>query len=231
MQRTRWSVGCAAVLGLCLSLSAPAQAQVYYLQSSNIQSMPVTQSVVTTQSFVGSRYGSYGSFGGAQAWNNRRSAPAVYHENHLLPEATYFDPVVSSSAIVDTQPMVAAQPIASSRAISSRRCLSSRSRVFSGQMISSRTVLASPQVIYSSPVVVSQPVVSSTEVLPSEPVRVYRSVVTSPQVVVESRSVGEEVQPVVTTQTIDGRRVKTYRYEYDISERPGRTKVTFEFGD
>jgi hypothetical protein len=98
-------------------------------------------------------------------------------------------------------------------------------------VISSGTVLASPSVIYSSPVVVLQPIVSSTAVVPSEPVRVYRSVVSSPQVVIESRSVGEEVQPVVTTQTIDGRRVKTYRYEYEIEERPGRTKVTFEFGD
>lgn len=234
MQRTRWAVGCAAVLGLWLGLSAPAQAQVYYVQSSNIQSLPVTQSVVTTRAFVGSRYGSYGSFGRAQTWNSRRSAPAVYHENRYLPEATTFAPIASSSAIV------AAQPCESSSIISSRAGMIPQAQVYSDAVtysqpiVTSRSVRASQPVIYSNPVVVSQPIVSSSTVLPAEPVRVYRSVVSSPQVVrevVESQSARQDVQPVVTTQTIDGRRVKTYRYEYDISERPGRTKVTFEFGE
>lgn len=222
MQRTRWSVGCAAVLGLCLSLSAPAQAQVYYMQSSNIQAMPVTQSVVTTQSFVGSRFGSYGSFGRAQAWNNRRSAPSVYQENRYLPEATAFAPIISSSAIV------AADPCSSSQIISSQPSVISQARVYSDPVTYSQPIVTSRSVR------VSQPIISSVPVLSSEPVRVYRSVVTSPQVVREhvgTVSPRQAVQPVVTTQTIDGRRVKTYRYEYEIDERPGRTKVTFEFGD
>ena len=217
MQRIQKTVRAGLVLGLLLSLTAAAEAQVFYVQSSNFQAVPVSRSVVVSRSIGASRsigvpryFNSYGSsssyglgnsYGYAQAWNNRRSAPPVYVENHYLPESNDDDytPTISSQSIGVSQPIV------SSRVVSSRP-----------------VVVSQPQVIYYEPVVYS------------EPVRVYRSVVSSPRVTreeIKSRPNHFEYEQKGKVEAFDGRRVKTYRYEYEVDQRPGRTKVTIDFDD
>ena len=209
MQRIQKTVRAGLVLGLLLSLTAAAEAQVFYVQSSSFQAVPVSRSVVVSRSIGVPRYfsssgysSSYGlgsSYGYAQAWNNRRSAPPVYVENHYLPESSddSYTPTISARSIGVSQPIV------SSRVVSSRP-----------------VVVSQPQVIYSEPVVVSQPV------------RVYRSVVSSPRVTreeIKSRPNHFEYEQKGKVEAFDGRRVKTYRYEYEVDQRPGRTKVTIDF--
>ncbi len=217
MQRIQKTVRAGLVLGLLLSLTAAAEAQVFYVQSSNFQAAPVSRSVVVSRSIGVRRYcNSYGSsssyglgnsYGYAQAWNNRRSAPPVYVENHYLPESSedFYTPTISSQSFGVYQPIVA-------------------SRVLSSQ----------PQVIYSEPVVYSDPVVYSEPVVVSQPVRVYRSTVSSPRVTreeIKSRPNHFEYEQKGKIEAFDGRRVKTYRYEYEVDQRPGRTKVTIDFDD
>lgn len=213
MQRFQFLLIGGWVLGLLTSAAGSAQAQVYYVPSSSIQTVPVTQSVVT-RTYVSSR--SYGGFGGGsssfQAGNNRRSAPPVYVENHYLPESSF------DSAVISSEPVVV-----SSRVISSRPLTVSRSRVFSEPVVSSRAVIVSDPVIYSEPVVVSQPI------------RVQRStIVSSPRVTrekVESRPNHYEYEQKGKFEAFDGRRVKTYRYEYELDHRPGRVKIEFDIDD
>ena len=235
-----------------MSLATPTQAQVVYVQSSNFQTVPVSQSVVVTRSFSSSRYSnSFGnsrsnSFGAARAWNNRTSAPAVYFQANYLPESEDYYPAVSSRAVAASQPVTSSR-VVSSRVISSQPVVVSQPRIFSQPAVTYQSVVSSQPVEYveySDPVYVSQPVVtsrsvvssqpviSSEPVVVSQPVRVYRSVVSSPRVTreeIEYRPNRVEYEQKGTVQATDGRRVKTYRYEYEVDQRPGRTKVTFEF--
>ena len=263
MQRTRWVLGGGLVLGLCLSLSAPAQAQVYYVHSSGLsglQTVPVAQSVVTTESYITSGYGSgFGRYGRAQAWNNRRSAPAVYSETRYFPETTTVNPGFSSQAYVASGPIVSsgafsAQPVVVSQSgiysspvtyshpiVASRGVNVSPQVVYSSPVamthpfVSSQAVMAAPFVIYADPIVISRPALASQSVLSGESVRVYQSVVSAPRVVQEAvgcRSARQEVQSTgITTQAADGRRVKTYRYEHEVESRPGKTRVTIDFDE
>src|SRR5689334_6815759 len=112
MQRTRNALAAGLVLGLLMSLAAPAQAQVFYVQSSSFQTVPVSQSVVVTRSFGASRYSN--SFSAQQAWNSRTSAPPVYFEPSYLPESGDYYPAISSRSVGTSRPMV------SSRVVSSR---------------------------------------------------------------------------------------------------------------
>lgn len=218
MQRVQFLLIGGWVLGLLASAAGSAQAQVYYVPSSSIQTVPVTQSVVT-RTYVSSR--SDGGFGGGSssfhAGNNRRSAPPVYVENHYLPESSF------DSAVISSEPVVVSSPVVSSRVISSRPLTVSRSRVFSEPVVSSRAVIVSGPVIYSEPVVVSQPI------------RVQRSmIVSSPRVTrekVESRPNHYEYEQKGKFEAFDGRRVKTYRYEYELDHRPGRVKIEFDIDD
>lgn len=207
MQRTRNALVAGLVLGL-LSLAAPVQAQVYYVQSSSFHAAPVSQSVVVTRSFGAPRYSN--SFGVQQAWNSRASAPAVYFEPSYLPESGDYYPAVSSRSISASRPAVSAR------------------------VVSSRQVVVSQPVIYSQPVVYSEPVIYSEPVFVSQPVRVYRSAVSSPRVTreeIEYRPGHYEYEQKGKFDAFDGRRIKTYRYEYEVDQRPGRTKYKFDIDD
>ncbi len=251
MQRIRKRLGAGLMGGLFLCVAASAQAQTYYTQSSSFRSVPVSQSVVRTRTIVGGNYSygsgyssfgsgyssfgsgyssfgsGYSSFGSnssqSQSWNNRRSAPAVYVENRYLPETTFDEPFDSS------QTVVASQPVMSSRVVSSRSFVATQPRVIYQPTVTYRTVES------------AQPVVYSDEVLDSQPVRVYRSVVSSPRVIREESACQSnrresnpleirrlESEPKVTFSESNGRRVKTYRYEYELDHRPGRVTIELD---
>ena len=121
MQRLQKTFCVGGILGLCLSLAAPAQAQVIYVQSSNLRGVPVTQSFVQTRTIGSPRY-SYGSNYGygygsnssyGQAWNNRTSGPAKWHENVYLPESNYVGAGVSNQSYVVSQPVVSSGVVSS----------------------------------------------------------------------------------------------------------------------
>lgn len=191
MQRTRNALAAGLMLGLLMSLAAPAQAQVFYVQSSSFQAVPVSQPMVVTRSFGTPRY--YGSFGASQAWNNRTSASPVYFEPSYLPESGDYYPAISSRSIAMSQPITYEQPV-----------------------------------VYYEPVIYSEPVVVS------QPVRVYRSAVSSPRVTreeIKSRPGHYEYEQKGKFEAFDGRRIKTYRYEYEVDQRPGRTKYKFDIDD
>ena len=85
MQRHLTKLGAGLILGLCLSLSAPAHAQVvYYSQPSVYHTVPVTQSFVQTRMVTSPRYYNYATnysnnfsnYSYGMAWNNRTSGPA-----------------------------------------------------------------------------------------------------------------------------------------------------------
>ena len=239
MQRIRKQLGAGLISGLFLIAAAPAQAQMSYVQSSGFRSVPVSQSVVRTRTIFGGSYSygsgyssfssgyssfgsGYSSFGSnsshSQAWNNRRSAPAVYVENTYLPERTFVEPVDSSQTLVSSHPVV------SSRVVSSRSFVAAQPRVIYQPTVTYRTVES------------SQPAVYAEEVLDSQPVRVFRSVASSPRVIREevpckSESLGTkrlEAEPKVTFSESNGRRVKTYRYEYELDHRPGRVTIELD---
>ncbi len=232
MQRIRKILGTGLISGLFLNAAVPVQAQVSYVQTSSFRSVPVSQTVVQTRTIVGRNY-SYGSgyarfgsgdstFGSnsshSQAWNNRRSSPAVYVENRYLPETTFVEPVDSFQTVVVSQPVV------SSRVVSSRSFVAAQPSVIYQPTVTYRTVES------------SQPVVFSDEVPDSQPGRVDRSVVSSPRVIREVvscqfESLGTkrlEAEPKVTFSESNGRRVKTYRYEYELDHRPGRVTIEFD---
>lgn len=239
MQRLQKTVCAGIVLGLFLSLASWAQAQVVYVQSSNDRVMPISPSVVQTRTFVAPRY-SYGygftygfntpfrssSFNGL-AWNNRRSAPPIYSETTYLPESNYVDSGVSYQSVVSSPPVV------TSRVVSSRPLVATQPRVVYEPTAACQTVVS------------SQPVAYSERVVASEPVRIYRMVEISPQFVrieavnpsepIESKTIKSkslESRPTVTVSTLsDGRRVKTYRYEYELDHRPGRVTIEFDSQD
>ena len=201
------------LLGLLLSLAAPVQAQVYYVQSSSFQTIPVSRSVVVTRSFGAPRYSS--SFGASQAWNSRTSAPAVYFEPSYLPETGDYYPAISSRSVAASQPVMS-QPVMSSR------------------VVSSPPIVCSQPVIYEHPVIYSEPVIYSQPVVISQSVPVYRSVVSSPRITreeIKSRPGHYEYEQKGKFEAFDGRRIKTYRYEYEVDQRPGRTKYKFDLDD
>ena len=208
MQRTRFTLGAGLVFGLIISVATPAYSQVWYVESSTIQVVPVAQPVVVTRSFVTPRYSS--SYGYSQARNNRTSAPAVYSEPSYLPEYGDDAPPISSRPIEMTQP------------------------VLSSRVVSSRSVVVSPTRFYSEPVIDSQPVFYAEPVVFSQPVRVYSSIVSSPRITreeIKSRPGHYEYEQKGKFEAFNGRRMKTYRYEYEVDQRHGRTKVKFDIDD
>lgn len=269
MQRLQKTFCVGGILGLCLSLAAPAQAQVIYVQSSNFRAVPVTQSFVQTRTIgsprysYGANYGSnygygYGSnynynygygygYGSnssyGQAWNNRTSGPAKWHENVYLPESNYVDAGVSN------QSYVVSQPVMSSRVVSTRSFVAAQPRFVTQPVTTYQSVAASQPTVYSQQVYVSQPVAStrtfvmSQPVIPSEPivisqpVRVYRSVAAAPQTIRTEAACPttkrlESFEPTVSfSESSDGRRVKVYRYEYELDHRPGRVTIEFDSKD
>ena len=246
MQRLQKTVCAGIVLGLFLSLAGPAQAQVVYVQSSNYRTMPVSQSVAQTRTFVAPRYSSYSygssfsygsgfvyglnsplrssSFNGL-AWNNRRSAPPIYSETRYLPESSYVDSGVTYQSAVSSPPVV------TSRVVSSRPLVATQPRVVYEPTAACQTVVS------------SQPVTYSERVVALEPVRIYRMVESSPRVVrieavspsepveskkIKSKSLESMPRVTVVTELSDGRRVKTYRYEYELDHRPRRVTIEFD---
>lgn len=207
MQRTRNALAAGLVFGL-MSLAAPVQAQVYYVPSSSFHAVPVSQSVVVTRSFGAPHYSS--SFGVQQVWNSRASAPAVYFEPSYLPESGDYYPAISSRSVAVSQPMI------------------------SSRVVSSRPIIVSQPVVYSQPVFYSDPVIYSEPVVVSQPVRAYRSAVSSPRVTreeIEYRPGHYEYEQKGKFEAFDGRRIKTYRYEYEVDQRHGRTKYKFDIDD
>lgn len=105
--------------------------------------------------------------------------------------------------------------------------------------ISSRSIAVTQPVVtsrvaYSQPRVYSQPVVYSEPVVMLQPVRVYSSVVSSPRVTreeIEYRPGHYEYEQKGKFQAFDGRRVKTYRYKYEVDQRHGWTKYKFDIDD
>lgn len=251
MQRLQKTFIAGGILGLCLSLAAPAQAQVIYVQSSNLGAVPVTQSYVQTRTIGSPRY-SYGANYGygygsnysyGQAWNNRTSGPAKWHENVYLPESNYVDAGVSN------QSYVVSQPVVSSGVVSTRSFVAAQPRFVTQPMTTYQTVAASQPTVYSQQVYVSQPVAStrtfvtsqpviqSEPIVISQPVRVYRSVSVAPQTIrteaaCQTTKRLETTDPKVSvTESTDGRRTKTYRYEYELDHRPGRVTIEFDSKD
>jgi hypothetical protein len=226
MQRTQKALVAGLVGGLLISLAASAPAQTYYVESPTYREVPVTHSVVVTRSFGGSSYLNSSNYSRAQAWNNRTSAPAVYSESRYLPESVAIDPISVSGVM------------------SSRSYVASPTTIHSGRGVSYRSVISSQPVVYSEPVYVSRPAVTSRVIVAAQPeisseplvaprtVRVYRSVVAAPAIAaekVECISARVESQPKVSiSTTTDGRRVKTYRYEYEIDDRPARVTIEFD---
>ena len=261
MQRLQKTFCVGGILGLCLSLSAPAQAQVIYVQSSNFRAAPVTQSFVQTRTIGSPHYSySYGtnySYGGnygsnysyGQALNNRISGPARWHENVYLPESSYEDAGVSN------QSYVVSQPVVSSRAVSSRSFVAAQPRFVTQPVTTYQSVVSSQPVYVSQPVasnrtfvmsqpvasartfVMSQPVIQSEPVVISQPVRVYRSVSVAPQTIrteavcPTTKRLESSDPKVSVTESTDGRRTKTYRYEYELDHRPGRVTIEFDSKD
>ncbi len=249
MQRLQKTFCVGGILGLCLSLAAPAQAQVIYVQSSNFRTVPVAQSFVQTRTIGSPRY-SYGtsySYGGnygyganysyGQAWNNRTSGPAKWHENVYLPESSYVDAGVSN------QSYVVSQPVVSSGVVSTRSYVAAQPRFVTQPVTTYQSVVASQPVYISQPVVTtrtivtSQPVIQSESIVISQPVRVYRSVAVTPQTIRTEAACPttkrlESSDPKVSvTESTDGRRTKTYRYEYELDHRPGRVTIEFDSKD
>ncbi len=203
MQRARNVLAAGLVLGLLMSLSAPAQAQVFYVQSSSFQAVPVSRSVVVARSFGTPHY--YNSFGVSQAWSNRISASPVYFEPSYFPESGDYYPAISS-----------------------------RSIVVSPRVVSSRPVLLFQPVIYDQAVIYSEPMIYSEPVVVSQPVRVYGSVISSPRITreeIECRPGHYEYEQKGKFEAFDGRRIKTYRYEYEVDQRHGRTKYKFDIDE
>ena len=82
--------------------------------------------------------------------------------------------------------------------------------------------------IYSQPVFYAEPVVIS------QPVRVYSPIVSSPRITreeIKSRPGHYEYEQKGKFEAFNGRRMKTYRYEYEVDQRHGRTKVKFDIDD
>lgn len=208
MQRTRNALATGLVFGLLMSAATPAQSQVWYVESSTFHTVSVAQPVVVTQSFAVPVYAS--SFGYAQAWNNRTSAPAVYSEPSYLPESGDYAPPISS------HPSEMTRPIASSR------------------VVFAQPVVVAPARYVAAPVMYSRPVLYSQPVFVSQPMQVYSPVVSSPRVTreeIKSRPGHFEYEQKGKFQAFDGRRMKTYRYEYEVDQRHGRTKVKFDIDD
>lgn len=212
MHPTRNGLTASLVAGLMLSLAIPAQAQVVYVRSLSYQTVPVSQRVVVSRSFGSPYYSnSSNSFGAAQRWNSRTSAAPVYFQADYLPESGDYYPAISSRSLA------VSQPVASSRVVSSRP-----------------VVVSQPQVYYSQPLTYSEPVIYSEPVVVSEPVRIYSSVVSSPRVTreeIECRPGHHEYEQKGKFEAFDGRRIRTYRYEYEVDQRPGRTKYKFDIDD
>ena len=92
------------------------------------------------------------------------------------------------------------------------------------------TYVVNTPVVYAEPIYVSRPVYVEP-VFYSHPVQVYRPLVSSPRVTreeIKSRPGHYEYEQKGKFQAFDGRRMKTYRYEYEVDQRPGRTKVKFD---
>ncbi len=227
MQRLQQTLGAGLIMGLVLSVAAPAQAQVYYVQSPSSYTVPVVQSVAHTQTYVAPRvsnysyrssysYGSRGSSFNGMAWNNRRSAPPIYSETTYLPESNFVHPSSAYQSVESSYPVVSYQSVATA-----------------------------PTVVYSDPVYVSRPVVSSVYVEASTPVASATSVVREravclPQHVKSKATVtlhdsnGNRVRtlqsstPKVSVSEANGRRVTTHRYEYDLDQPSGRVTIEFD---
>lgn len=219
MQRLQQTLGAGLILGLVLSIAAPAEAQIYYVQSPSYQTVPVAQSVVQTQMFVAPRsshyayttttsssssssysYGRYGSNfyrSGGLAWNNRRSAPPIYSETTYLPEVTYHS-VAAVPSVVYSEPIYVSQPV-----------------------VSSVSVVASPSVASSTRVIREQAVCLPEQVESKAKVTVHDS---------KGRAVKtlQSSTPKVTVSESNGRRVTTHRYEYDLDQPAGRVTIEFE---
>lgn len=222
MQRTRNTLAAGLLLGLLTGLGATAQAQTWYVPSSSYQTVPVGRLVVVTRSFGGSVYSGYSGYGSStgygysQAWNSRTSAVPVVYQASYLPESSDFDPPISSRAITVSRPVVSS-PVVSSRAV-----------IVSSPRIYSRSIVSSQPVVYSEPIIYSEPVVYS------QPVRVYSSVVASPRITreeIDCRPGHYEYEQKGKFEAFDGRRIKTYRYEYEVDRRPGRVKIEFDIDD
>lgn len=208
MQRIRMALSVGLVLGYLASSAEPTRAQFYYEQSSSFQSVPFTSSITLSRSYSTPGIPSY--YGYSQAWNNRRSAPPVHVEHSYLPESGDYYPAISSRSIAG-----------------SRQIVSSR-------VITSRPVVFFEPPVYVQPVVYSSAVIGSEPVFISQPVEVYGSMASPPRVTrekVECRNGHYEYEQKGTFQAFDGRRVKTYRYEYEIDQRPGRTKIKYDIDD
>ena len=208
MQRIHKTLAAGLMLGFLMSVTASAQAQVFYVQSSSFQAVPVSQSVVVTRSFGVSR--SYNSFGTSPSWNSRTSAAPVYFEPSYLPESGDYYPAISSRSISVSQPVV------------------------TSRVVSSRPVVVSQPVYYAQPVAYSEPVIYSEPVFVSHPARVYGPAISSPRITreeVKSRPGHYEYEQKGKFEAFDGRRIKTYRYEYEVDQRHGRTKYKFDIDD
>jgi hypothetical protein len=91
-----------------------------------------------------------------------------------------------------------------------------------------------PAYVVTTPVVYAEPVYVSRPVFVSQPVPVYRPLVSTARVTREEfkyRPGHSEYEQKGKFQAFDGRRVKTYRYEYEVDQRPWRTKVKFKIDD
>lgn len=253
MQRLQKTFCVGGILGLCLSLSASAQAQVIYVQSSNFRAVPVAQSFVQTRTIgsprysFGANYGYGSNYSYGQAWNNRTSGPAKWHENIYLPESSYVDAGVSN------QSYVVSQPVMSSGVVSSRSFVAAQPRFVTQPLTTYQSVVASQPVYVSQPatatrtIVLSQPVIQSAATIQSVPVvigqpsvRVYHSAVPVPQAAATTETNAKAENNCKTSkveasdakvsirETADGRRVKVYRYEYELDHRPGRVTIEFD---
>ena len=208
MQRLQKTFLAGGILGLCLSLAAPAQAQGIYVQSSNYGTVPVSQSVIQTRAIVsprysygagytyGANYGNSSNYSYGQAWNNRTSGPAKWSETTYLPESNYMDAGVSN------QSYAVSQPVQSSRVVSARSFVATQPKFVTHSGATYQLVEASQPVVYSQPVyvsqqpvyvsqpaattqtfVMSQPAAQSEVVMVSQPARRYRVVVAAPQTI------------------------------------------------
>ena len=211
MQRLQQTLRAGSILGLVFCFAATADAQVYYVQSPSDQTLPITQSVVSTRTIVVPRYSyrsyvstdSFGRFGSnvyrssGLAWNNRRSAPPIYSETKYLPEVTH-QSVVGVPTVAPSEPIYVSQPVETSVLI-----------------------MSSPPVASSTRVIHEQEACRSEQIESKAKVTVRDS---NGQVMKTLQSSA----PKVTVSESNGRRVKTYRYEYELDQPSERVTIEFE---